>query len=421
MVEETSTSYLRIKMAIKQNKPFDVLVVGAGMVGAALACALGLSGKRVALLEAHLPSPFRLADEPDLRVSAISRASQALFEQLGVWQNLAAQRISPFENMTVWDASGAGEIHFDSADMGETHLGHIIENRLVQWALLQRVAELERVTVIEGSLSELEFHQDWVTVTLADGGEVNAVLLVGADGAASQVRQLAGIGLQSREYQQQGIVCNVATELPHQRTAWQRFLPSGPLAFLPLEDGRCSIVWSCDEEFAEQMLALSDEAFRHELAAAFGHRLGAVTAVSERRAFPLVRRHAEQYVKPRLALVGDAAHTIHPLAGQGVNIGLLDVAALTETVLEAKYDIGSLRVLRGYERWRRGNNSIMMHSMDGFHWLFGSEQEPLRQLRNVGLSLVNRLSPLKSELMRHAMGLEGDLPKLSRGVGILGS
>jgi len=408
-------------MAIKQNKSFDVVVVGAGMVGAALACALGLAGKRVALLEAQLPSAFELGEAVDLRVSAISRASQALFERLGVWQSMAALRISPFENMTVWDATGTGEIHFDSAEMGEIHLGHIIENRLVQWVLLQRLAELESVSVIEGRLSDLEFDDEAVRVTLQDGSELSAALLVGADGAASQVRQLAGIELQSREYCQQGIVCNVATEKPHQRTAWQRFMPSGPLAFLPLEDGRCSIVWSCDDALSEQMMALSDDEFRHELASAFGHRLGAVTAVSERGAFPLVRRHAAQYVKPRLALVGDAAHTIHPLAGQGVNIGLLDVAALTEILLEAKHGIGSLRVLRGYERWRRGNNSIMMHSMDGFHWLFGSEQEPLRQLRNVGLSLVNRLSPLKSELMRHAMGLEGDLPKLSRGVGILGS
>ncbi|MDQ7075114.1 MAG: UbiH/UbiF/VisC/COQ6 family ubiquinone biosynthesis hydroxylase [Gammaproteobacteria bacterium] len=398
---------------MKQTR-FDVIVVGAGMVGAALACALGLGGKRVALLEPHLPVSFDLDAEPDLRVSAINRASQALFERLGVWQTLAAQRISPFENMTVWDATGSGEIHFDSAEMGEPYLGHIIENRLVQWALLQRLAQLASVTVIEAALSELAFEPDQVTVSLADGTELSAEVLVGADGAHSRVRALAGIEVQSRAYDQKGIVCHVATEKPHQRTAWQRFLPSGPLAFLPLADGRCSLVWSCDDAVAEQMMALSDEDFRLELAQAFDRRLGAVTAVSERAAFPLLRRHAEQYVKPRLALVGDAAHTIHPLAGQGVNIGLLDASALTESLLESKGDLGQLRVLRRYERWRRGNNSLMMHSMDGFYGLFGNDHLPLVQLRNFALSFADRVSPLKSQLMRHAMGLEGDLPELSR-------
>ncbi|MDQ7016008.1 MAG: UbiH/UbiF/VisC/COQ6 family ubiquinone biosynthesis hydroxylase [Gammaproteobacteria bacterium] len=398
---------------MKQTR-FDVIVVGAGMVGAALACALGLSGKRVALLEPHLPASFDLDAEPDLRVSAINRASQALFERLGVWQALAAQRISPFENMTVWDATGSGEIHFDSAEMGEPYLGHIIENRLVQWALLQRLAQLASVTVIEAALSELAFEPDQVTVSLADGTELSAELLVGADGAHSRVRALAGIEVLSRAYDQKGIVCHVATEKPHQRTAWQRFLPSGPLAFLPLADGRCSLVWSCDDAVAEQMMALSDEDFRLELAQAFGERLGAVTAVSERAAFPLLRRHAEQYVKPRLALVGDAAHTIHPLAGQGVNIGLLDASALTESLLESKGDLGQLRVLRRYERWRRGNNSLMMHTMDGFYRVFGNDHLPLVPLRNFALSFADRVSPLKSQLMRHAMGLEGDLPQWSR-------
>ncbi|MAT66157.1 MAG: 2-octaprenyl-3-methyl-6-methoxy-1,4-benzoquinol hydroxylase [Gammaproteobacteria bacterium] len=397
----------------------DIIIAGGGVVGASLACALADAGLRVALIDAREPATDWPADSIDQRVYAITCASQTLFERLGVWEGIRQRGVSPYQAMEVWDAAGPGRIHFDAAELGEPWLGHIVEQRVIQAALLdgQRARPgLERLCPAELA----DFHLDdaaGVSARLGDGRELAAALLVGADGAGSRVRELAGIGVETHDYEQTAVVAVVASERAHAGTARQRFLPTGPLAFLPLRDGRCSIVWSTTPLEAERLLALPDEEFCIELGQAFDYELGAITRVSGRGGFPLRRLHAVDYVQQRLALVGDAAHVIHPLAGQGVNLGLLDVAALAEVVADtaaAGRDIGAHTNLRRYERWRRGDNALMQSAMDGFKWLFASPLTPVRLLRNLGLGTVDRLPPLKSLLARHAMGRAGDLPRLVR-------
>ncbi len=401
-----------------QASSYDLIIVGGSMVGAALACALGGSRLRVAVVEAsEAPSAVGTGDY-DLRVSAITRASQRIFESVGAWDAMAALRVSPFRHMHVWDAGGSGVIHFDSAEVGEATLGHIIENRVVQESLLARLRDFDNVTVLRpAALDVFTVGSDGVTVRLRDGSELDARLLVGADGARSSVRAQAGIAVRGWAYDQTAVVATVRTQRSHEETAWQRFLPNGPLAFLPLGDGSCSIVWTTTPEEAEALLGLGDDEFLRRLSDAFDQRLGPVIATGPRAAFPLRLRHAAQYVQPRLALIGDAAHTIHPLAGQGVNLGLLDAATLAEVLLDAaarRRDLGDLAVLRRFERWRKGDNLAMMAAMEGFKRAFGSGLAPVRLLRNAGLGLVNGAGPLKRVFIRHAMGLGGDLPRLAR-------
>jgi len=401
-----------------KSPSYDIIIIGGSMVGSALACALGGSRLRVAVLEASEPVAVVGHGDYDLRVSAITRASQRIFEAVGAWDAMTALRASPFRHMHVWDAGGSGVIHFDSAEVGEPTLGHIIENRVVQESLLARARAFDNVTVLRpAAMDVFTVHSDGVTVRLQDGSEIGARLLVGADGARSSVRAQAGIEVRGWAYDQTAVVATVRTERGHQETAWQRFLPTGPLAFLPLGDGSCSIVWSTTPEQAEMLLGQGEDEFLRRLGEAFDLTLGAVTATGPRAAFPLRLRHASHYVQPRLALIGDAAHTIHPLAGQGVNLGLLDAATLAEVLLDAAArgrDLGDVAVLRRYERWRKGDNLAMMAAMDGFKRLFGTGVTPVRLLRNAGLRLVNGAGPLKRVFIRQAMGLGGDLPRLAR-------
>ncbi|MCP5158461.1 MAG: UbiH/UbiF/VisC/COQ6 family ubiquinone biosynthesis hydroxylase [Gammaproteobacteria bacterium] len=398
---------------------YDLIIAGGGMVGSALACALGGTDLHIALLEGAPLERIRPDLEPDLRVSAINRASQRIFAAVGAWDSMAAWRVSPFRDMRVWDATGFGHIHFDSAAIGEPLLGWIIENRVIQYALLEQVrqsptidllcpAVLDAVEPLEGN--------GW-QIRLNDGRELITDLLIGADGAQSKVRQLTGIDTSGWNYNQKAVVGNVRTTEPHQETAWQRFLPTGPLAFLPLHDGRCSIVWSTTMEQADALLALDETEFAQSLAEAFDQRLGAIIDVGPRDAFLLRLQHAHAYVKPGLALIGDAAHVVHPLAGQGVNLGLLDAATLAEVImnaLTAGQKINSLKVLRRYERWRKSDNLLMLGVMDGFKRLFGNSLPPVRLLRNLGLNLANATGSLKNLIARRAMGLTGDLPQLAR-------
>ncbi len=428
------------------SQDYDVIIVGAGMVGATLACALGSSALRIAVLEAQaLPVDVPLNDDIDLRVSAITRASQRIFTAVGAWPGMAARRMNAFREMHVWDAGGAsdynavatpvykGEIHFDSADIGESTLGYIVENRVIQTALLERLRSFSNITLLcPASVVSMAITADGVQVDLSQTGlnqvhSLTAKLIVGADGAHSKVRQLAGIATRGWSYAQKGVVATVKTELPHCDTAWQRFLPSGPLAFLPLHDGRCSIVWSTTPEHADRLVAMDETAFLAALEHAFGDKLGKMiasaspshgSAAGSRAAFPLSLQHASAYTAPRLALIGDAAHTLHPLAGQGVNLGVLDAATLTEVILDAynsDKDIGAHSILRRYERWRKGDNLAMMALMDGFKRLFSNDLVPMRWLRIGGLRLTHRLPPVKNLIMRHAMGLTGDLPKIALG------
>ncbi|MDJ0877039.1 MAG: UbiH/UbiF/VisC/COQ6 family ubiquinone biosynthesis hydroxylase [Halieaceae bacterium] len=401
---------------------YDVIVVGGGIAGAALARALEDSGLRLALVEAraldtggidHVPTATGVGDF-DPRVSAITPASQRLLESLGAWEALVASRICPYRSMAVWDADGTGHIDFQAAEVDAPHLGHIIENRLLAGALLAGLDRQSGITLISPArVADLDLAREGeVVVELEDGSALSAPLVVGADGALSRLRELAGFLTREWDYGHSALVTTVCTERPHEACAYQRFLATGPLAFLPLPDidGRhyCSIVWSAETGRAEQLLALDDEAFRSELGAALEHRLGEVLDSSPRLSFPLRQRHATDYVKPGLALVGDAAHTIHPLAGQGINLGLQDVAALSDELLTAAGRGGSpgeIDVLLRYQRRRKGENLVMMAAMDGFKRLFGERRLPVRWLRNTGMHWVDRSGPLKQQLMRHAMGV----------------
>lgn len=406
---------------MNDNKQYDVMIIGGGMVGLTLACALGQQEFSVAVVEAYEPSDIRLEDEFELRVSAISKSSQQVFQNINAWQGMLKRRASPYQHMHVWDATGDGKIHFDAADLGVDVLGHIIENKAVQFSLYEQCQKLSSVDLFcPQQVVEINYSEQKSEVILNDGRCITSNLLVGADGANSKVRDAAGITINKSAYQQKGVVAVVKSTQANQSTAWQRFLPTGPLAFLPLSDGRCSIVWSAEDQRADELLAMDDESFCRELEQAFDYTLGKVESIGQRAAFPLIRRHADEYVKKGLALIGDAAHTIHPLAGQGVNLGVLDAAALAETIIAARakgQNIASLSTLRKYERWRRADNSLMMYSMSGFKNLFSNEQSSLSLMRNAGLNLVNSMGPVKHKFMRHALGLEGDLPKMARPVG----
>lgn len=397
---------------------FDILIVGGGMAGAALACALGAAdtGWRIGLVEQAPPQDTDMGPVDDsllgfeLRVSALSLASQYFLDRLGVWRDIQARRASPYTGMYVWDAEGTGHIEFQAADLYEPALGHIVENRVTQTALWRRLRQLPVEPLADRVLAWQPLERG-SQVILGDGRTLRARLVVAADGADSPLRRMAGIGTREWDYQQMAIVATVATEQSHQRIAWQRFLDTGPLAFLPLRgrDGAqfSSIVWSTTPEAAQRLLALDDAAFRQELGLAFEHRLGSVTGVSRRAAFPLRQRHAKTYVRPGLALVADAAHTIHPLAGQGINLGLLDVAVLADELLRARereLAIDDLAVLGRYQRRRMGHNLGMMAVMEGFKQLFGADALPLRWMRNTGMRLLNGHGLLKNRIVAQAMG-----------------
>ncbi|CAA6801851.1 MAG: 2-octaprenyl-3-methyl-6-methoxy-1,4-benzoquinol hydroxylase (EC [uncultured Thiotrichaceae bacterium] len=391
---------------MSDNVAFDIVIVGGATVGSLLACSLAQQDLRIALIEPHYPAQV-LDDAPtELRVSAISPYSQEALENIGAWHLLPENRISPYEFMHVWDGTGDGKIHFSAADMGIPCLGHIIENTLVQSALHQRVKSFNNINVFSTSLNSYTVDEDEVSVLLDNDVTLSAKLIIGADGVRSKVRELAGIDLRVNPYFQKGLVAVVETDLPHQDTAWQRFLPTGPLAFLPLANGTCSIVWTLPSDQADYYLKMSEEDFNRRLTEALGNKLGSVRVKSQRAAFPLSGRQAESIVQKRVALVGDAAHTIHPLAGQGVNLGIKDalglVSVLTDVVPQA---LGDYDVLRRYERSRRGENLLTEKTMEGFKLLFGNTFSPIQILRNTGLNMVDQLDPVKHSLMRHAMGL----------------
>lgn len=391
------------------------------MVGATLACALGDSGLKVAVLDRRAPEPPPV-QEFDQRVSAITLASVAIFQAVGMWEAIK-HRVALVREMKVWDATGNGSIHFDAAEMGEPCLAYIVENSLMQSALVERLHHFTNVHYLcPAEIEALELNPEVAVLMLKDGRRLTARLLVGADGAQSRARELSGIESYRHSLSQSSIVATVTAEKPHVDTAWQRFLPTGPLAFLPLpEPHTCSIVWSADTARAEALMAMGDAAFLAELQSAFGDTLGKIKTVSARTAFPLALSHAKSYVSERLALIGDAAHTVHPLAGQGANLGYLDAASLAEALLDAaaeKKDIGTTRVLRRFERWRKGDNMATVSITGGFRYLFSNDLPGIRELRNFGLSLTDAATPMKNLIMRRASGLEGDLPRLARRTGV---
>ncbi len=388
------------------------------MVGTALACALGREGFEVRVVEAQAPQPFAPEQPLGLRVSAVSLASQNLLEAVGAWSHVLAMRATPFRRMRVWDREGPGETTFDSRDIGEPALGHIVENRLLQLALWKAAEGLETVRWhCPAHLASLRIEEDEVVAQVSDGAVIHARLVVGADGARSRVRELAHIGLTSWDYDVEALVATVRTVAPQQDITWQRFTPSGPQALLPLPGPHASLVWYTAPDEVARLLALEEDAFLNELHRAFPRELPRIETLLERGRFHLARRHAQVYAKPRLALAGDAAHTIHPLAGQGVNLGFMDAAALAETLLDARArneDIGALHVLQRYERWRRGENLMMQTAMDVFHHAFKPARGPLPWLRGLALRVANDLPPLRRLLTRRATGRSGDLPHMAR-------
>ncbi|HWD30092.1 MAG TPA: 2-octaprenyl-3-methyl-6-methoxy-1,4-benzoquinol hydroxylase [Pseudomonas sp.] len=401
----------------------DLLIVGAGMVGSALALALQHSGLEILLLDGSPLSikPFdeQAAFEP--RVSALSMASQRILERVGAWPGIAQRRVSPYSDMRVWDGSGTGQIHFSAASVHAEALGHIVENRVVQDGLLERLHDSEIGLLANARLEQMRRSGDEWLLTLADGRTLRAPLVIAADGASSAVRRLTGCETREWDYLHHAIVTSVRCAEPHQATAWQRFTDDGPLAFLPLQrDGRqewSSIVWSTTPEQAERLMKLDDSDFCAQLERAFEGRLGAVLQADPRLCVPLRQRHAKRYVAEGLALIGDAAHTIHPLAGQGVNLGFLDAAVLAEELLRA-YERGELladeRVLSRFERRRMPHNLALMAAMEGFERLFQADPLPLRWLRNSGLKWVEQMPEAKALFVRQALGLSGDLPELAR-------
>lgn len=401
----------------------DIVIVGAGMVGSLLAALLKDAGLDILLLEraAVTPPPADAPFEP--RVSALTRASENLLRHVGAWDAVASRRCCAYREMEVWDANGTGRVHFTAKELGESHLGVMVENRLLQWALTEVATAAPRVSLrCPAQLEALEKLPAGWRLTLAGGEVIDAGLVIGADGAQSAVRRLSGIGVRSSDYGQRAIVTTVRTGQPHGFTARQRFSATGPLAFLPLlsHDGDshfCSIVWSQDEAEAQRLLALDEAAFRRELGFAVEHALGEVLACDERYSFPLRAVHAERYTGEALALIGDAAHAIHPLAGQGVNLGLLDAAVLAEEILRAQgrsLPFFGDDVLARYSRRRRAHNTLILNSMTVFKSLFASENPLLVVARNFGLSTANNLLPVKQEFARVAMGMAGDLPAAAR-------
>lgn len=382
----------------------DIAIVGAGMVGATLACALAQKTDfSIALIEATETKVITEDAPYALRVSALNSQSQQLLTELGIWQRLPPQRLSPFETMQVWE--GEAKLAFHAAEIGAATLGHIVENPQLTQAAMQRIQQLEQIQLIcPAQLTDWQDNQ----LIFADHPPLTAKLVIAADGSHSLLRDWAGIETTGWQYGQQGLVCTVKTEMPHHAIARQHFLAGGPLAFLPLADPHCcSIVWSLPEKQANDMAAIDAMAFNEKLAAAFEYQAGAVSVISDRRCFTLQLQHARQYVKTGFALVGDAAHSVHPLAGQGVNLGFQDVIALTTILQQAEQqqrDISSLHVLKKYQRQRLAENLLMQLSLDGFHRLFGSNATPVIWMRRYGMQQINRLAPLKQFFMRHAVG-----------------
>jgi 2-octaprenylphenol hydroxylase len=400
----------------------DLLIVGAGMVGSALALALQGSGLNIIVLDGGPldVKPFDSQSPFEPRVSALSGASQRILQRLGAWDGIASRRASPYGEMQVWDGSGTRQIHFSASSVHAEVLGHIVENRVVQDALLDRLHDSDIGLLANARLEQMRRSGDDWLLTLADGRLLRAPLVVAADGANSAVRRLTGTETREWDYLHHAIVTSVRTANSHRKTAWQRFTDNGPLAFLPLErEGEhwCSIVWSVTPGESERLMTLDDETFCRELEQAFEGQLGSVISADPRLCVPLRQRHAKRYVAQGLALIGDAAHTIHPLAGQGVNLGFLDAAVLAEVLLHAAERgerLADVRVLSRFERRRMPHNLALMAAMEGFERLFQADPLPLRWLRNTGLKVVNQLPEAKAIFVRQALGLSGDLPDLAR-------
>ncbi|MCG9598311.1 FAD-dependent 2-octaprenylphenol hydroxylase [Vibrio sp. Isolate25] len=396
----------------------DIAIVGGGMVGLALAAAFKETDLRIAVIESRVPDS-ELAELPDVRVSALSRSSENILRNLGAWNGIVQRRAAPYSAMEVWEQDSFARIEFDAQKLAQPDLGHIVENRVIQLSLLEQVKQQSNVSLfMPTKCSSMAIGESEAWLTLDNGQSLTAKLVVGADGANSWVRKQQDIPLTHWDYGHSAVVANVWTAETHDRVARQIFTPQGPLAFLPMgESNMSSIVWSTEPNRADSLVAMSDAEFNKALTAEFDARLGLCEVVGQRFAFPLKMRYARDFAVERVALVGDAAHTIHPLAGQGVNLGLLDAASLAQEVMtlwRKGDDIGAKRNLRSYERWRKSEAAKMIAAMQGFKDLFSGDNPAKKLARGIGMALVGQLPGAKDEIMKRALGLKGELPALAQ-------
>lgn len=390
----------------RAGKQIDAVVVGGGVVGAAAALALATAGLSVTLVEGREPSPWR-ADAPDLRVYALAPDNAALLKALGVWEAVRAARAPAYHRMHVWDAAGGDALRFDADTLGRAQLGWIVENGLLVDRLWAELPLAGVQITCPATVEELEQHDDGVRLRLSDGRRLEAGMVIAADGADSALRGMAGIDVDRHDYGQRGVVAYIDSEQPNQATAWQRFLPTGPLAVLPVGSHRSSIVWTLPDEDAVAMLALDEPAFNRALTNAFGGQLGALTLTSRRVAFPLRRQLADRYLAGRVLLIGDAAHAVHPLAGQGVNLGLRDVAALRASMLDAKARRRHWASPARLQRWAHARQSEATVAAKGFsaiNTVFSNDELHLSLARGPAMGLAGKLPPLVSLFWKHASG-----------------
>ncbi len=399
-------------------KNVDIAIIGGGMVGLTLAAALADSDLRIAIIEGKITDES-FSKEHDIRVSAINRASERILKRLGAWHGILDRRYHAYDRMKVWEKDSFGNIEFDARELIQPNLGYIIENRVIQSALLEQIRSQDNVLFFcPDTCSSMMFGDSEVWLTLESGQAITAKLVVGADGANSWVRQQVAIPVTQRDYGHHALVANIRTTAPHDSIARQIFTPEGPLAFLPLSDPHlCSIVWSQSPESAEACLTMDEATFNKVLTSAFDANLGLCEVDSERQVFPLKMRYARDFISERVALIGDAAHTIHPLAGQGVNLGLLDAATLAQELLSLHHrgkDIGLTANLRHFERWRKTETTQMIIAMQGFRDLFSGANPAKKFIRGLGMLAAAHLPGVKTQFIKRALGLEGDLPELAK-------
>lgn len=393
---------------MNSTKQYDAMIIGGGIAGLTLAAKLLKANRTVAMIESKALQYTFDPQQYDMRVSAITRASQKIFSDIGVWSDIVALRISRFQSMEVWDSTGLGYIRFSAQQVLQPELGYIIENKIIQHVLLSFCLQFDQFNYYcPKQASAINTDENHAELTLLDGKKLFGAVIVGADGVNSWCRQSINIDQISRSYEQTAIVTTVRTEKPHGKIARQCFTPHGPLAFLPLASPElCSIVWSVETNEAKRLMRLDKQLFEQALELAFDAKLGKTTLLESPIYFPLYMRHVKTYIKQRCVLIGDAAHTIHPLAGQGLNLGILDASVLSEILINSvNRDLGYQRSLAKYQRWRRGHNQGMIYLMDGFKHLFTATSAPIRTLRNIGLSAADRLPWLKNLIIRKAMGI----------------
>ena len=380
---------------------FDIVIVGGGMVGQAFALSMAQkTNASIAIIEPNNPNP-KLGQDFHARVSAITPTSEVFLTKLGIWDLI--KRKHAFTQTKVWDQNSHGNLDFNATDDELSHLGHIIENDAIQSAMFTALSDT-KVEFINAKLDHIDKTDEGYQLQLDNDQQLSCALLIGADGARSRIRDLTQIEFSETNYGQKAIICNIRSDKGFEDTTWQRFLSDSIIALLPLSDNEASIVWSAENALADELLALSPQDFADRLSAGVEYRFGQFEVLNKVQAFPLIERSAKDYVKENIALIGDAAHNIHPLAGQGVNLGFADVEELSNQLQNSAKPLGDYGVLRAYARARRLDNELMAKTMTGLNWIYKENNEPLRWLRGFGMNLINENSTLKSFFQKHATG-----------------